>query len=160
MRCKTWEERWGKTAHQIPCVVFNWKGQTGQKKNHISKRNSLPGKSKSVICLKNFWDLFPGLPCFLGQFLHGTSTSSQTRAFPEQALTWTGMMPLFLRTRGSFSKSPSNSFLKSSRGFPLLLRRTGRRTVTRGRFPSPLISKVRLCALIVAGLQERQRRNH
>jgi len=87
------------------------------------------------------------------------STCSQTRTFPTQVLTWAGMVPLLRRTRGSFSESPSNSLLKSSRGFPLLLRRTGRRTVTRGRFPSPLISKVRLCAFIAAGLQERQRRN-
>lgn len=86
--------------------------------------------------------------------------SSVADVFSQQPLTWTGMMPLFCRTRGSFSESPSNSFLKRSRGFPLLLQNTGRRTVTRGRFPSPLISNVRLCVLIATGLQEGQRRNH
>lgn len=59
------------------------------------------------------------------------------------AVTWAGMVPLFLRMRGSFSEWPSRSLLNRSKGFPCWVYRVGRMTVTRGRVPSPTISNTR-----------------
>jgi len=55
-----------------------------------------------------------------------------------------GKVPSFLRTRGRFSVRLTSRRWNMSKGWPFLFRTVGSLTLTRGRFPSPKISKNKL----------------
>lgn len=73
-----------------------------------------------------------------------SSTNNAKQSKPQsESCTLQGKLPSFFKTSCKVSDLPSRSRWKTNRGSPVLLRTLGFATETRGRFPSPLISKKR-----------------
>lgn len=139
-----WVERQGRKSPIIFSVLCLAEEDRQVRKSHIQEELPYWTAEVNNLLIKNFWDLFPDLPYFEGPFLHGTSTGSRTRTFPEQVLTWTGMMPSLQRTRGSFSEPPAGASWStgSSRHYDS----PGTGPSPKADAPSPLIVKVRFLA--------------